>query len=71
MAGFQRNSTGMKPYRGRIAPSPTGLLHLGHAKTFGSPTNARVKPVVNSYTGRKTSTRNAANLNLRMPRWST
>jgi glutamyl/glutaminyl-tRNA synthetase len=22
------------PYTGRIAPSPTGLLHLGHARTF-------------------------------------
>ena len=22
------------PYIGRLAPSPTGLLHLGHARTF-------------------------------------
>ena len=32
------------PYRGRLAPSPTGYLHMGHAKVRGAPAVALMLP---------------------------
>ena len=37
--------TNLRSYRGRLAPSPTGFLHLGHAGHFGSRPGARLSSV--------------------------
>lgn len=34
MGGRAKEQGGTRAYRGRLAPSPTGLLHVGHARTF-------------------------------------
>ena len=44
------------PYIGRLAPSPTGLLHLGHAATFWHASPAPAHTTAHSSSATKTST---------------
>jgi hypothetical protein len=43
----------MTEYRGRIAPSPTGFLHIGHAMTFWRAQKRHAKPVAGWCCGSK------------------
>lgn len=46
-------------YIGRLAPSPTGLLHLGHAATFWQALPAPANTTAHSSSVTKTSTHTA------------
>ena len=55
-----------RPYRGRLAPSPTGFLHRGHAATFlDRAQRAPAHTAARWSCGSKTSTANVASRNTR------